>query len=101
MIDREQFALAIIHAGVVPPPHTRPSGDDQGNIDTRKAWARDVWAMVDALLPKAPSTPLSCDCCGQPPFVDSDEGDRCTRQIQKADMVVLPCRGRLVRRDRR
>lgn len=42
MTTRDQFALAIIQSGIVAPPHTRPSGNDQGSIDTRRAWARDV-----------------------------------------------------------
>lgn len=98
---RYRVAIALIQSGIVPPPSARPSGDDNGSIDTRRAWARDVWALTDALIAEReknlPKTrELVCDQCGLPPLVESDEGDRCQRQIHKPGKLVRMCRGHYV-----
>jgi hypothetical protein len=46
----DAFAIAVIEGGQAQSPLTRPSGNDQVSIDIRKAWARDVWALADAML---------------------------------------------------
>ena len=47
---RDLFVCEIIRAGIVLPPHKRPARNEAGTIDTKAAWARDVRALVDALM---------------------------------------------------
>jgi hypothetical protein len=47
---RGYFAGQVVASNTVLSPSSRPQVNDHGSIDTRAAWAREVYALADAMI---------------------------------------------------
>jgi hypothetical protein len=47
---RQWMAAHLASGDIVRKPSERPSGNDNGNVDTYRQWANDVIRLTDALL---------------------------------------------------